>query len=134
MLEQITVLDAKRYGVYTVSGKATLREAVQRMVEEDVSAVVVVDQEGYLQGVLTHTDVLREAAGFPSWHSRLVHECMTPHVVTVTPEATLADVAQKLLEHCIHRVVVVREENGRQRPVGVLASSDVIYHLVRERR
>jgi CBS domain-containing protein len=134
MLEQITVLDAKRYGVYTVLGAATLREAVRRMVEEDVSAVVVVDHEGYLQGVLTHTDVLREAAGSPDWHSRLVQDCMTPDVVTITPEATLADVAQKLLDHCIHRVVVVREEDGRQRPVAVLASSDVIYHLVREPR
>ncbi len=131
MLEQITVLDAKRYGVYTISGEARLREAVQQMVEEDVSALVVVDEEGYLQGVLTHTDVLREAAGSDAWHDLLVRACMTPDVVTIAPEASLADVAQKLLEHFIHRVVVVREEEGRQRPVAVLASSDVVYHLVR---
>lgn len=133
MLEELTVLDAKRYGVFTCRGKATLQEAARRMVDEDVSALVVVDEDGYLQGVLTHTDLLRAASIVSVWQDQLVETFMTRKVVTMTPEATLADVTQQLLDHCIHRVVVVREEDGRARPVGVLASSDIVYHLVRDR-
>jgi CBS domain-containing protein len=133
MLQQLTVLDAKRYGVYTCGGDATLQEAAVRMVEEDVSALVVVDEEGYLIGVLTHTDLLRVAAESRRWQESLVQDCMTREVVTISPDASLASVAQILLDHCIHRVVVVREEESRQRPVAVLASSDIVYHLVRER-
>ena len=133
MLQELTVLDAKRYGVYTCRGQATLHEAARRMVDEDVSALVVVDDDGYLQGVLTHTDLLRAASIVPAWRDQLVETFMTRNVVTMAPEATLADVTQRLLEHCIHRVVVVRDEEGRARPVGVLASSDIVYHLVRDR-
>lgn len=133
MLQHLTVLDAKRYGVYTCRGQATLHEAAQRMVEADVSALVVVDEEGYLQGVLTHTDLLRVAAAEAPWGEQLVATHMTRDVVTMAPEASLVDVIKVLLDHCIHRVVVVRNEAGRPRPVAVLASSDIVYHLVRER-
>jgi CBS domain-containing protein len=133
MLQELTVLDAKRYGVFTCQGTTTLHEAARRMVDEDVSALVVVDGDGYLQGVLTHTDLLRAASIVSPWRDQLVETFMTRNVVTMSPEATLADVTQQLLEHCIHRVVVVRDEGGRARPVGVLASSDIIYHLVRDR-
>lgn len=131
-LEQLTVLDAKRYGVFSCQGDATLEEAARRMVAEDVSALVVLDDEGYLTGILTHTDLVRAAATLPSWRAEPVSAFMSRHVVTATAEEGLAAVAAQLLEHCIHRVVVVREENGRQRPVAVIASSDIVYHLVRE--
>lgn len=133
MLEHLTVLDAKRYGVYSCRGQATLHEAAQRMVDADVSALVVVDEEGYLQGVVTHTDLLRAVTAEPTWGEQPVATHMTRDVVTIAPEASLVDVMKELLDHCIHRVVVVRDEAGRSRPVAVLASSDIVYHLVRGR-
>jgi CBS domain-containing protein len=39
----LTVLQAKRFGVFTCSNNDTLLEVAQRMVEEDISALVVVD-------------------------------------------------------------------------------------------
>jgi CBS domain-containing protein len=131
-LQQMTVLDAKRYGVLSCRAQETLHEAAQRMVEEDVSALVVVDDEDYLQGILTHTDLVRAAATLASWRSQPVAAFMSRDVITVPAGANLAAVVQRLLDHYIHRVVVIREENGRQRPIAVIASSDIVYHLVRQ--
>jgi CBS domain-containing protein len=71
MLQQLTVLDAKRYGVYTCGGDATLQEAAVRMVEEDVSALVVVDEEGYLRAS-SPTPISTRGSGVFRWQERLV--------------------------------------------------------------
>jgi CBS domain-containing protein len=57
---------------------------------------------------------------------------MTQDVITVVPEDLLNTVANLLLAHHIHRVVVVREENGKPKPVAVVSGTDLIYHMMKE--
>jgi CBS domain-containing protein len=128
-----TVLEAKRIGVYSCKLACTLGEAVRHMVEEDISALVVVDQEECLAGIITRTDLLRALLKTDNWEAEAVEKYMNPDVVTVTPEARLSHVAELLLEQHIHRVVVVREEEqGKRRPIAVVSSADLIYHMVND--
>jgi hypothetical protein len=41
-------------------------------------------------------------------------------------------VANLLLEHHIHRVVAIREENGQARPLAVVSATDFVYHMMKE--
>lgn len=127
-----TVLEAKRFGCYTCHTDTPLEQAVQRMVDEDVSCVVVVDHDGYLVGIITRNDVLRGYLEHADWQSQLVGNYMTEHVITAAPEDRLRTVADLLVEHHIHRVVVVREENSRPRPLAVVSATDLIYHMMKE--
>jgi signal-transduction protein with cAMP-binding, CBS, and nucleotidyltransferase domain len=126
----LTVIEAKRYGVFTCRETCTLSEASRHMVDEDVSALVVIDDQKCMSGIISRIDILRAWVSSPDWKTKLVSDYMNSHVVTVTPEATITDVARLLLEKQIHRVVVVREEEGSQRPVSVVSAADLIYHLV----
>jgi hypothetical protein len=36
-----------------------------------------------------------------------------------------------MLDHRTHQVVVVLEEDGRQRPVALVTDSDLAYHMVK---
>jgi len=127
-----TVLEAKRFGCYTCYPDTPLVEAVKKMVAEDVSCLVVIDPDGYLAGIVTRNDVVRGYMGGDDWQSVPVGQCMTESVITVVPEDLLSTVADLLLEHHIHRVVVVREEQGKPKPVAVVSSSDLIYHMMKE--
>ena len=127
-----TALEAKRYGVFTSEGRVTLADATRHMVGEDVSALVITDNEGYLTGILSRTDVMRAAIQHPDWAERLVEEYMNAEVVTVPIQTSLRDVAEILLDHRIHRVVVVREEDGKKQPLSVISAADIIYHLAKE--
>lgn len=127
-----TVLQAKRFGVYSCAGHTPLREVARRMVEEDVSALVVTDGDGYLEGIVTHTDLLRAHCASEDWAAHPVSQHMTRPVVTTTVDARLSQVAGLLLDRHIHRVVVVREEDGKQRPVAVLSESDLVYYFSKE--
>jgi len=127
-----TVLEAKRFGCYTCYPDTPLVEAVKKMVAEDVSCIVVVDHDGYLAGIITRNDVVRGYMENDDWQRALVGRYMTESVITVVPEDLLSTVANLLLEHHIHRVVVVREENGKPKPVAVVSGTDLIYHMMKE--
>lgn len=126
-----TVIQAKRFGVFSCRNDQLLSDAAQQMVEEDISALVVVDQEGYLAGIITRTDLLRALVEYEDWEQRPVTEFMSSEVVTVTPQTSLLRVAELLLNKQIHRVVVARDENGKKRPISVVSAGDLVYHMVK---
>jgi CBS domain-containing protein len=125
------VLQAKRYGVFTCQPETNLLEAARRMVDEDISALVVVDADGYLAGIFTRTDLLRAYRAAAALAAACVGDHMSRDVITVSGDDSLDQVADRLTSHHIHRVVVVRAENGRQRPVAVISDADLVYHLVK---
>lgn len=56
-----------------------------------------------------------------------VAECCTSHVVTATPEATLAEVARLMRGQHVGSVVVV--DSGRK-PVGIVTDRDIVLEAV----
>jgi CBS domain-containing protein len=131
-MSEITVMQAKRFGVITCAPETTLLEAAQRMVGEDIGALVVVDDDGALSGIITRTDLLRASIQNDDWQTRRVHQQMNRQVVAVDLKTPLRAVTRLLVERGIHRVVVVRNEDGKLRPMAVVSSADLVYHLVKE--
>jgi len=127
-----TVTEAKRFGCYHCNPDTPMVDAVNRLVTQDISSLVVTDHDGYLAGVITRADVLRCYLAHDDWEQQPVGAYMSPQVVTVSPDDQLRHVADLLLEKHIHRVVVAREENGKQKPVAVVSDSDLVYHLMKE--
>ncbi len=130
-MPETTVVQAKRYGVYTCGVDTTLLAVAHRMADEDISALVVVDNDGYLAGIITRTDLIRGYRQFADWQARPVSQFMNPDVITVPLQATLNEVADLLLERQIHRVIAVREEGEKRRPVAVVSIADLIYHIAK---
>lgn len=131
MTADLTVSQAKRFGVFTCSKNDTLLEVAQRMMEEDISALVVVDENGFLNGIITRTDLLKAFVSLEDWEKHKVAGLMNPDVETVTPQTNLVRVAEILLEQQIHRVVAVREDGGKKRPISVVTAADIVYHMVK---
>jgi CBS domain-containing protein len=126
-----TVMQAKRLGVLTCTSDTRLVDAARRMTGEDVSALVVVDDDGYLAGILSRTDLLRAWERGGPWADRIVGDYMSSQVVTVGLNTTLSEVCDLLLNERIHRVVAVRHEGDKMRPVAVISAADVVYHMVK---
>ncbi len=124
-----TVLESKRFEVYACKQSTSLREACRQIADEDISCLVVTQDDGYLAGILTRADLLRARLEHENWLEFPVAAYMHRDVITVTPETNLTDVARLLVEHHIHRVVIVRPENEHNLPLGVISDSDLIYHM-----
>jgi CBS domain-containing protein len=57
-----------------------------------------------------------------------VRRHMTTDVITVKPEARLSELAQTMLDACIHRVIVVDE---LRKPIGIITSMDILAAVAR---
>lgn len=134
--------------VFTVEPDAQVKDVAATLFERRISAVPVVEQ-GALVGIVSEADLLhRQEIGTEclgrggSWwlrlfsanpsvedyiksHARRARDVMTRRVVTVSPDAALADVAQILETHDIGRVPVV--EAGRL--VGIVSRANLVQAL-----
>ena len=140
-------VDVMTRQVITISPNASILEAARLMLQNRISGLPVVDQEGHLVGIVTEGDFLRRSeAGTerkrPRWleffvgpgrladeyvhsHGRKVSEVMTPDPVTIT-EDTPVEVAVRLMEQRrIKRVPVVRGNNV----VGIVSRANLLHAL-----
>ncbi len=131
-VKSLPVLKAKRFGIYSCHADDTLKTAARTMNGRNISALVVVDAQGFLEGVITRTDLVRACHENSQWATALVAQYMSRHTVTVGLDEPLETVIELLLQRHIHRVVAVAEDAGGQRPVGVLSAADIVYHMAQD--
>jgi CBS domain-containing protein len=129
-----TVMQAKRYGVYTCQANDTLLRVAMKMVDEFISALVVIDEAGFLVGVISRVDLLRARLDSAEWMLASVTDYMSSNVTTIAPDAPLMDVVAMLVEQRIHRIVVTTQEGDREKPVAVISTADLVYHMTRAKR
>lgn len=125
-----TVLEAKRLGIVSCKGSDTLEKIAARIADDDISALVVTDDQGYLSGIISRSDLLRAYVESNDWRMEPVEAFMTRDVIWVTPDTLLSETAHLLLGRHIHRVVVVRQEEDGLRPIAVVSDSDLVIEMV----
>jgi CBS domain-containing protein len=133
--------------VITVKPEDDIAHAVKLLLENDVSALPVVEDDGKVVGVLSEADLIhREEIGtdkhHPWWleavmpasklagefaksHGHRVDEVMTLDPVTASEDATLGEIATLLEHHRIKRLPIVRD--GKL--VGIVSRSNLIQAL-----
>ncbi|MCS7158981.1 MAG: SpoIIE family protein phosphatase [Gemmatales bacterium] len=107
----------------TITPEATACEAIRRMAEQRVGAVLVAEGEKLL-GIFTERDVLRLLAGSSdrAWLDRPVRELMTTNPWTISPHSTWEQ-ARSLMDTLHIRHVPVVEEG---RLVGLVSARDLL--------
>jgi CBS domain-containing protein len=131
-MRNMPVMQAKRFGVYSVLADDDLKTAASKMQDHNISALVVVDGEGYLAGVISRTDLVRACYNRVDWHHLCVADYMATDVVTVNLEDPLLHVMELLINNHIHRVVAVELRENKPWPVAVLSAADIVYHMAKE--
>lgn len=107
---------------------ATVPDVAHIMTAYDVSSVVVLDEDGYLAGIVTRTDLVALRGSEEYWHGLTAGHVMKTDVVTCLPATPMRDASKMLVQKSIHRLVVVEntDSSNRVRPVGVLSQTDIV--------
>lgn len=113
--------------VVTVPPDTEITRVVRKLIDEDISGIVVVDAEGAVVGIVTERDCIATAtqAGYFDQPGGPVADFMSTPVETVGPGENLVDVAVRLTNSKYRRYPVV--EGGRL--VGIIARRDVLRAL-----
>jgi CBS-domain-containing membrane protein len=149
VVDDLIAVDVMSSGVVTISIKATINEAVALILDERVTALVVVDHNERPVGVFSETDLARFERERPHVmmgaqdqlrvdelnmgsgdnHFNVVTvdnpkivDWMTPMIITVNVKDNLAIVCKTLTCNHIHRVFV---NDDNRRLVGVISAMDI---------
>jgi len=118
------VKDHMATDLVTLSPEMEILRAVHVLINCDISGAPVLDRHGRLAGILTERDCMRVAlhAGYHGEPGGLVREFMTENPVSVGPEDTILELAERFVSAKYRRYPVV--DGGRL--VGVISRRDVM--------
>jgi CBS domain-containing protein len=138
---QSLVKDLMTTQVVTVGPAAPFKEIVARLAQHRVSAMPVVDDDGLVLGVVSEADLLLKEE-FPEpdqdiplfWTKRrrlerekaagsTARDLMSVHLVSIAPDATVAEAARRMHRANVKRLPVLGE---RGRLVGIISRSDLL--------
>ena len=121
--------DVMSDGVFSISADATVIEAAKLFVNCRVSALPVVDETGFLLGIVSKADLMRprrESAANSLKPARKVVDIMTRDVVVAAENTPLAELARLMSEHGVKRLPILC--NGHV--VGIVSRTDLLRALI----
>jgi CBS domain-containing protein len=116
----------------TVRASTSVSELNELFEVHDVNAFPVVDNYGRLAGIVSKLDLLRlfrpgrDRAPSETRRGNRVEDIMSPRVITVDAEDSVATAVDRMLEHGLRSLPVVDKANGESTLVGMVSRSDLL--------
>lgn len=145
----LTVRDVMTRSVFTVRRETPLKDVARLLVDNGVSGVPVVDDEGTVLGVVSEADFLVKEQGAQAVrHRRLARllgeselaqaqldkvvartagEAMTAPAITISPNRPIHEAAQRMTDARVNRLPVIEEDQL----IGIVTRADLVRAYLR---
>jgi CBS domain-containing protein len=122
------LLQVKGSRVWSIEPSASVFEALERMAERDIGALLVMEGEA-LKGIFSERDYARKIAlhGKRSTDT-LIRDVMTPDVICISPEQRIEACMALMTEKHIRHLPVI--DDGKV--VGVISIGDIVKEVIAE--
>jgi CBS domain-containing protein len=124
--------DVMHQGVLACQDTTPIQEVARQMTEQDISALVVVNEDGNLVGLISRTDLVNARLYeqyWKNWRDLTASHIMITDVVSVKISDTVRYASKIMMDRRIHRVVVIEDKDGGKKPVGVLSITDLVREI-----
>lgn len=124
------ILKSKGYTIFSIPPDITVYEALEIMVDKNVSALPVIDN-GKLIGIFSERDYARKVIlkGKSSKETK-IGEIMTDEAITVKPGHTIDDCMQLMTSKYTRHLPVVENDEL----VGIISIGDVVKYMIEEQQ
>ncbi|MBW6465530.1 MAG: CBS domain-containing protein [Brevefilum sp.] len=120
------LLRLKGDAVWSVPPGTSVVEALSKLAEKDIGALLVVEG-GQIAGIISERDVVRKIAATGMFEpAGTVSEYMTPDVFTISPAQTIEDCMALMTEQRIRHLPVVEDD----KLVGMISIGDVVKAII----
>lgn len=125
-MDDIFVARLMSTDLVTVTPDTLVEEGAQRMLEDGIGSLLVVNEDGEFEGILTNTDFVQIVAERKPKDRTPVSEYMSTDVVTASAQDSVREVADAIVEHGFHHMPVVDEDAG---VIGIVTTTDLASYL-----
>jgi CBS domain-containing protein len=115
-----------------IRDNATVYDAIVMLFIEDVGTLFVVDEKGFLQGVVSRKDFLKSAMSGADFHKIPVGVIMTqlPQLHTVTEDESVLQVTRTICENAVDSLPVIRQGAQGCKVVGRVTKTNLAHLLM----
>jgi CBS domain-containing protein len=112
----------------TIEGTASVQQAARKMKDKNVSSLVVVDENGKPQGLVSERDLVRKVCTTDVSISTVKNkEIMSSPLITISSRSSPSEAADMMLQHNVRHLLVV--DNGNvNKPIGIITPLDFTRH------
>lgn len=125
-MDDLLVASLMTSDLLTVSRDTLVEDAAAILLDNGISSLLVVDDAGHLDGILTTTDFVDIVAKSDPKAETTVERYMTTDVVTVSAQDTVQSAADIMINADVHHVPVVDPDEG---VIGILSTTDITAYL-----
>lgn len=124
------ILKTKGSTIFSITPDTIVYEALEMMVEKNVSALTVMENEK-LVGIFTERDYARKVIlkGKTS-KDTLIGEIMTEDLITVSPDSTIDSCMRLMTSRFIRHLPVIADDQL----VGIISIGDVVKYIIEEQK
>lgn len=119
-----TVGDLMHKGITACRPDTPMTEVVRILLDTDVHAIVVMNDQNQAQGILSDLDIIRLYGTDLNRHT--AREAMSDRVHTIEPTQLARLAAARMLEKGVPRLLVIETDQDPPRPVGIISAHDLV--------
>jgi CBS domain-containing protein len=125
------ILQIKGCQVYTVSPDSYVYEALEALEDQNLGALIVVEQDGKLDGIFTERDYARKVIlKGRSSKETMVRDIMTDDPIYVSPDTKIEECMQLMTNKYIRHLPVLNNNNEL---VGMISIGDLVKYIINQK-
>jgi CBS domain-containing protein len=108
----------------TIEGIASVQQAARKMKDKNVSSLVVIDEYGKAQGLVSERDLVRKVCTTDVPISAVRNkEIMSSPLISISSRSSPSEAADMMLQHNVRHLLVVDNDNVNK-PIGIITPLD----------
>ena len=122
-----TISDIMRKKLETIEGTASVQQAAKKMMEGNVSSLLIVDEKGMPRGIVSERDLVTKVCYNDRNASAVTNqEIMSSPLITISPKSPPSEAADIMLQHNVRHLLVVdrSDSSNLNKPVGIITPLD----------
>lgn len=120
----VTINDLMRKRLITVEESASVQEAAKKMMDKNISSLVVVDENSRPIGLVTERDLVRKVCVQDAYTSKIItKEIMSSPLITIESRSSPSEAIDTMLQNNVRHLLVVDISNA-DKPVGIVTPLD----------
>ncbi len=124
------ILQIKGNLVYRVSAESSVYDALETLEDKNLGALVVVEENGTLDGIFTERDYARKVVlKGRSSKETCVRDIMNSSPLWVTPDTKIEECMQMMTDKFVRHLPVL--ENGVL--VGLISIGDIVKYIIKQK-